>query len=81
MKNRLFLGALCLCFWGQTFAEKINLADASASASVVELAAKDAYGIAVAFRPVTALDEVTNREMTEVMGQFYAEEALSSFLH
>lgn len=81
MKNRLSLVALCLCFWGQTFAEKIKLADASASASVVELAAKDAYGIAVAFRPVTALDEVTNREMTEVMGQFYAEEALSSFLH
>ena len=81
MKHRLFLVALCLCFWGQTFAEKIKLADASASASVVELAAKDAYGIEVAFRPVTALDEVTNREMTEVIGQFYAEEALSSFLH
>ena len=80
MKLRLFFMTIALCLGGYAVAAEVKLADASASASIEQLPAQDAFAIAVAFRPVTTLDDVTNREMTEVMAQFYAEEALSKFL-
>ena len=80
MKLRLFFMTIALCLGGHAVAAEVKLADASASASIEQLPAQDAFAIAVAFRPVTTLDDVTNREMTEVMAQFYAEEALSKFL-
>lgn len=70
---------LCVIFF-QTFADEIKLADASASASVARSLSPTGFVISVVFRPVTTLDEVTNGEMTEVLAQFYAEEALSLFL-
>lgn len=77
---RLILLLLSLCAILPVFSEKVKLADANASASV-DRSASDGYEITVSFRPVTTLDEDANREMTETLAIFYAEEALSSFLN
>lgn len=81
MKTLLLL--LVLLLWGFTSvsAFEIKFADASASASVVSVASQSGYRISVDFRPITTLDEISNREMSETLAQFYAEEALSSFFH
>lgn len=62
-------------------AEAVPLADASASASVRAVSEPEGYRVSVAFVPVTTLDDVSNAEMTEILAQFYAEEALTVFLH
>ena len=81
MKPKITLHILLL--WGlvSAFAEQINLVDASASASVVSSSVQKGYEISVEFRPVTTLDEISNEEMSKTLAQFYAEEALSNFLH
>lgn len=81
MKCQILLVVVLLGVSGPSFAEEIKLADASASASVVKSAAQTGYRISVEFCPVTTLDEISNRELSETLAQFYAEEALSSFLH
>lgn len=81
MKRAAFLRSFLLSIIIPSFAVEINLADASASVSVVSSMAQAGYRISVEFRPVTTLDENSNREMTETLAQFYAEEALSNFLN
>ena len=80
MMKQGFLAAFCLGIIIQSLAVEIKLADASASASVVSAASQAGYRISVEFRPVTTMDEISNREMSGTIAQFYAEEALSSFL-
>lgn len=73
--------SFALCCSLLSVAEPVPLADASASASVQAITSPEGFAISVIFRPVTTLDEVTNKEMTEVIAQFYAEESISTFLH
>lgn len=62
-------------------AVKIELkSDKSASAEVAEDKAKQLFSVSLSFLPVSTLDAVTNDEMTEILAQFFAEEALSSYL-
>ena len=81
MKPQIILLVLLLWTVASVSAVEIKLADASASASVVSVTSQPGDRISVEFRPVTTLDEISNREMSETLAQFYAEEALSSFLH
>lgn len=70
-----------LCVALQAVASEITLADATTSASVERTQAPVGFKISVVFRPVTTLDETSNQEMSEVLAQFYADEALSAFLN
>lgn len=64
----------------QACAKDITLADPTASASVIKVGTPERYEIALSFVPVTTLDAVSNEEMTDVLAQFYAEEAISLFM-
>lgn len=81
MKPQIILLVLLLWTVASVSAVEIKLADASASASVVSVTSQPGYRISIEFRPVATLDDISNREMSETIAQFYAEEALSSFLH
>lgn len=78
MRNGILL---LLCVALQAFADEVKLADATAAASVERTRSPAGFAVSVVFRPVTTLDDVSNREMSAVMAQFYADEALSSFLN
>lgn len=71
-----FLLLTCAAF----SAVKIELkSDESATAEITENAAGRIISVSLRFLPVTTLDAVSNDEMTEVLAQFFAEEALSSY--
>ena len=55
--------------------------DRSAKAEIKEDKAKQNYTVKISFVPVSALDDVTNEEMTVILAQFFTEEALSIFLN
>lgn len=62
-------------------AAKIELqSDKSVSAEITEDKEKQLVSVSLTFVPVSTLDAVTNDEMTGVLAQFFAEEALSSYL-
>ena len=81
MNRQFIVAALLIGLLANIFAVEVKLADASASASVMLSSQRSKYTISIEFLPVTTLDEISNREMSETIAQFYAEEALSGFLH
>ena len=80
MNIKTVLWACSLCVMSLAHAKEVHLADSSASANVEAVASPKSFEISVVFNPITTLDKVSNAEMTEVIAQFYADEALSSFL-
>ena len=81
MKKSCFSLALLLFAFVAFSATKVELeSDKTASAEVSENKADQLITVSLKFLPVTTLDPVTNDEMTEVLAEFFAEEAMSSFL-
>ena len=54
--------------------------DATVAADVARTGGGAGFRVSVSFFPVTTLDVASNREMTETVAQFHAEEALSGYL-
>ena len=80
MKKGLLLASLLFSFAAFS-ATKVELeSDKMASAEVSENKADQLITVSLKFLPVTTLDPVTNDEMSEVLAEFFAEEAVSSFL-
>ncbi len=81
MKKSCFSLILLLSAVVALSATKIEIeSDKSATAEITENKEKQLFSLSLTFMPVTTLDAVTNDKMTEVLAQFLAKEALSSFL-
>ena len=81
MNKSCFSLVLLLFAFAAFSATKVELEyDKTASAEVSENKADQLITVSLKFLPVTTLDPVTNDEMTEVLAEFFAEEAVSSFL-
>lgn len=81
MKKSCFSLILLLSAVVVLSATKIEIeSDKSATAEITENKEKQLFSLSLTFMPVTTLDAVTNDKMTEVLAQFLAKEALSSFL-
>lgn len=81
MKKSCFSLILLLSAVIALSATKIEIeSDKSTVAKITENKEKQLFSLSLTFMPVTTLDTVTNDKMTEVLAQFLAEEALSSFL-
>ena len=81
MKKSCFCLVLLLTAFVVFSATKVEIkSDKSTVAEVEKIRAKQLFAVSLTFVPVTTLDVVANDEMTEVLAQFFAEEALSSYL-
>lgn len=82
MKRACIVWLLLFCWASLACASSVVelRSDRSAKAEVSEDKAKQAYNVQIKFAPVTTLDKVSNDEMTLVLAQFFAEEALSELL-
>lgn len=81
MKKCCFTLVLLLMALVAFSATKIEIkTDKSVAAEIDEDKGKQHFKVQLTFLPVTTLDAVSNDEMTEILAQFFAEEALSSYL-
>lgn len=81
MKKCCFTLVLLLMAVVAFSATKVEIkTDQSVAAEIEEDKEKQHFKVRLTFLPVTTLDAVSNDEMTGVLAQFFAEEALSSYL-
>ena len=81
MKKSCLSLALLWLFISAFSATKVELqSDKTATAEVTENKAEQLFTVSLKFLPVTTLDPVTNDEMSDVLAEFFAEEAISTYL-